>query len=86
MSSDFDHVHAQLTGHQANTFNGVLSATLNSPRVKALTTRAVAAGVPFWQILAAVVPLVLAVLQGKPIDMAAVLAAIEALIPKSPAP
>lgn len=87
MNNEFDHIHMQAASHQANTFSGVLSATLNSPKVKILTAQAAAAGVPFWSILAVVLPLVLAVLQGKPVDMAAILAAIEALIPQpTPAP
>jgi hypothetical protein len=85
MNNEFDQVHLQAAGHQANTFTGVLNAALNNPKVKVATAHAAAAGVPFWQILSVIMPMVLDVLRGKPLDMAAILAAIEALIPQ-PAP
>lgn len=65
----------------------MLQSILKHPQVKEAVSNATKAGVPFWQIITAVIPLILAVFNGSPLDLQSIIAAINALIhPVAPVP
>ena len=65
----------------------MLQSVLGHPQVKEAVNSATKAGVPFWQIITTIIPMILAVFNGKPLDLQAIIAAINALIhPVVPVP
>lgn len=64
---------------------GLFGMILSEPSVRTAVDKALAAGVPFLQIIMALLPFVLQILAGKPFDLQAIIAAILALF-NPPAP
>lgn len=58
----------------------MLQSVLGHPQVKEAVNSATKAGVPFWQIITAIIPMILAVFSGSPLNLQAIIAAINALI------
>ena len=72
---------ADLYDFQAEHFPVVDHFLSRHPQIKAAAEKAKASGVPWLQIVATILPFIAGILQGKPLDIAALIAAIQALIP-----
>jgi len=71
--------HAMVDAH-SHMVATMLQSVLKHPQVASAVNGATKAGVPFWQIITAIIPMILAVFNGSPLNLQAIIAAINALI------
>lgn len=73
-------VETTINGHVEAAHANVLSAILQHPEVAAARKQAQAAGIPFIQIIIALLPFVMQLLSGAPLNIQAIIAAILAIL------
>lgn len=75
-------IHDHIMSGHFGMVQRITNRVLSQPDIADAKRQALAAGVPIWQIITAILPFVLQIISGKPIDIQAIIAAILALFPK----
>jgi hypothetical protein len=72
-------LHNEIVSSHFGIVQRLANRLLGQPEIAAAKDQAIAAGIPIWQIIAAMLPFILQLISGKPLDIQAIIAAILAL-------